>query len=137
VSKLRVLSFAISIDGFGAGPHQDLENPLGVGGLELMQWLFHSRAWGKMHGKDGGETGVDNAMAEQGFDGIGAWILGRNMFGPVRGPWPDESWPAARSFALSRQGFTPHWQRRPLQRKAATCASAVASRPSGSTCAPG
>ena len=92
MSRLRVLSFAISIDGFGAGPNQDLQNPLGVRGPELMEWFFHTRMWQKMHGKDGGETGVDNGIAEQGFEGIGAWILGRNMFGPIRGPWPDENW---------------------------------------------
>ena len=90
--ELCVRSFAISIDGYGAGPGQDLQNPLGVHGPELMDWLFQTRAWRSMHGEQGGETGVDNAMAEQGFQGIGAWILGRNMFGPVRGPWPDESW---------------------------------------------
>ncbi len=92
MSKLCVRSFAVSIDGYGAGPNQDLNNPLGVRGPELMDWLFHTRAWNQMHGQDGGETGVDNAMAEQGFEGVGAWILGRNMFGPVRGPWPDETW---------------------------------------------
>jgi dihydrofolate reductase len=92
MSKLRVPNFAISVDGYGAGPNQDLENPLGVGGPELMEWFFHTRAWREMHGLDGGETGVDNGIAEQGFAGIGAWILGRNMFGPVRGPWPDDSW---------------------------------------------
>jgi dihydrofolate reductase len=92
MSKLRVQSFAISLDGYGAGPNQDLQNPLGVGGPELMEWFFHTRFWRKMHGGDDGETGVDNEIAEQGFAGIGAWILGRNMFGPVRGPWPDESW---------------------------------------------
>jgi dihydrofolate reductase len=92
MSKLRVQSFAISIDGYGAGPNQDLRNPLGVGGPELMEWFFHTRVWRRMHGYDDGETGVDNRMAEQGFTGIGAWILGRNMFGPVQGPWPDESW---------------------------------------------
>jgi dihydrofolate reductase len=91
-SKLRVQSFAVSIDGFGAGPNQDLQHPLGVRGPELMDWLFHSRLWCKMHGQDGGEEGIDNEFAEQGFSGIGAWILGRNMFGPVRGPWPDDSW---------------------------------------------
>jgi len=92
MSKLRVQSFAVSIDGYGAGPNQDLQNPLGVGGPEIMEWVFHSRFWRRMHGQDGGETGVDNRMAEKGFDGIGAWILGRNMFGPVRGPWPDNNW---------------------------------------------
>jgi dihydrofolate reductase len=92
MSKLRVQSFAISIDGYGAGNNQDLGNPIGVRGLELMQWFFPTRVWRNMHGQGDGETGIDNAMAEQGFAGIGAWILGRNMFGPVRGPWPDESW---------------------------------------------
>jgi dihydrofolate reductase len=92
VSKLRVQSFTISIDGYGAGPDQSLENPLGLRGAELMEWLFHSRMFRRMHGHDDGETGVDNRIAERGFADIGAWILGRNMFGPVRGPWPDESW---------------------------------------------
>jgi dihydrofolate reductase len=92
MSKLRVQSFAVSIDGYGAGPDQTLQNPLGVRGPELMEWFFPTRVWRRMQGHDDGETGVDNAMAEQGFEGIGAWILGRNMFGPVRGPWPDESW---------------------------------------------
>ncbi|MBS0556809.1 MAG: dihydrofolate reductase [Proteobacteria bacterium] len=90
--KLLVRSFAVSLDGFGAGPDQSLECPLGVRGPELMEWFFHSRFWNAMHGKDGGETGTDDAIAAQGFDNIGAWILGRNMFGPIRGPWPDESW---------------------------------------------
>lgn len=92
MSRARVSSFGLSIDGYGAGPSQDLENPLGVRGPELMEWFFHTRSWRAMHGQDGGEAGVDNEMAERGFEGIGAWILGRNMFGPVRGPWPDESW---------------------------------------------
>jgi dihydrofolate reductase len=90
--KLRAQSFAVSLDGYGAGPNQDLQNPLGVRGPELMEWLFHTRMWRDMHGQGEGDTGVDNSMAELGFDNIGAWILGRNMFGPVRGPWPDESW---------------------------------------------
>jgi len=92
MSKLRVQSFAISIDGYGAGPNQDLQNPLGVRGPELMEWFFPTRMWRKMHGQDDGESGIDNTIAEQGFAGIGAWILGRNMFGPIRGPWPDENW---------------------------------------------
>src|SRR5438132_605260 len=92
VSKLRVQSFAVSIDGFGAGPNQDLQNPLGVRGPELMEWFLATNVWRTMQKLGPGETGTDNAMAEQGFAGIGAWILGRNMFGPVRGPWPDESW---------------------------------------------
>jgi dihydrofolate reductase len=92
MAKLRVQSFSISIDGFAAGANQSLDHPLGVRGPELVQWLFHTRVWRSMHGHDDGETGVDNDVAAQGFTGIGAWILGRNMFGPVRGPWPDESW---------------------------------------------
>ncbi len=92
MSKVRVLSFATSIDGYSAGPAQSLQNPLGVRGPELMEWFFPTRVWRKMQGQEGGETGVDNGIAEQGFAGVGAWILGRNMFGPVRGPWPDDSW---------------------------------------------
>lgn len=91
--KVRVLGFAVSLDGYSAGPDQDLQHPLGVNGPELMEWFFPTRVFRSMHGQgDGGETGVDNAMGEQSIVGIGAWILGRNMFGPVRGPWPDESW---------------------------------------------
>ncbi len=92
MSKLRVHTFSLSIDGYGAGPDQDLHNPLGVGGPELFDWFFHTRTFRRMHGNEEGETGVDDAMAVKGFEGFGAWILGRNMFGPVRGPWPDESW---------------------------------------------
>ena len=92
MSKLRVQSFAVSIDGYGAGPNQNLQNPLGVRGPELMEWFFPTRLWRKMQDLGEGETGTDNAVAEQGFANIGAWILGRNMFGPVRGPWPDDSW---------------------------------------------
>ncbi len=92
MSRLRVCNFGVSLDGFSAGPRQDVHNPLGVRGLELMQWFFPTQAWLQMNGQPGGETGVDHRMAAQGFDHIGAWILGRNMFGPVRGPWPDESW---------------------------------------------
>jgi dihydrofolate reductase len=92
MSKLRVQSFAVSIDGYGAGPNQDLQNPLGERGPELMEWFFATNVWRSMHGLGAGETGVDNTIAEQGMSGLGAWILGRNMFGPVRGPWPDDSW---------------------------------------------
>jgi len=92
MSKVRVMSFALSLDGFGAGVCQDIDNPLGVGGFDLMEWFFQTRSWRRMHGQPDGETGVDDAMASQAFDNLGAWILGRNMFGPVRGPWPDESW---------------------------------------------
>jgi dihydrofolate reductase len=92
MARLRVLCFSVSIDGFGAGPDQDLQHPLGVGGPEMFEWLFRTRTFKRMWGAEGGETGVDDDMAAKGFEGIGAWILGRNMFGPVRGPWPDESW---------------------------------------------
>jgi dihydrofolate reductase len=92
MSKLRVHSFSISIDGYGAGPNQDLEHPLGVGGPELFDWFFHTRTWQRMHGNEDSEAGPDDAIAARGFDGIGAWILGRNMFGPIRGPWPDDNW---------------------------------------------
>ena len=90
--RLLVRSFAVSIDGFGAGPRQDLQNPLGVRGPELMEWLFPTRTFHAVHGQTGGETGRDDAMAQLGFANVGAWIIGRNMFGPVRGPWPDEAW---------------------------------------------
>jgi dihydrofolate reductase len=82
----------MSIDGYGAGPSQSLENPLGVGGLALHQWAFKTRTFHAKMGKDGGETGVDDDFVARGFDNIGAWIIGRNMFGPVRGPWPDDTW---------------------------------------------
>jgi dihydrofolate reductase len=82
----------MSLDGFCAGPDQDLQHPLGVNGPELMEWFFHTRVWRQMHGEPDGETGVDHRIAEEGFVNVGAWILGRNMFGPVRGAWPDESW---------------------------------------------
>ena len=91
MSKLRVHSFAISIDGYGAGPSQDLEHPLGRNGEDLMEWFVHTQTWRRVLGESDGETGVDNAIAAQGFE-FGAWILGRNMFGPIRGPWPDDSW---------------------------------------------
>lgn len=92
MSKLRVHSFAMSLDGYGAGPKQSLDNPLGVGGLALHEWAFHTRTFHAMLSKDGGTTGVDDDFVARGFDNIGAWIIGRNMFGPVRGPWPDNSW---------------------------------------------
>jgi dihydrofolate reductase len=92
MSKLRVESFSVSIDGFGAGPNQSLDNPLGVGGNRLHEWLVRTATFQKMQGEESGSRGIDNEYAERGFNNIGAWILGRNMFGPVRGPWPDESW---------------------------------------------
>jgi len=89
---VRVAAFSISIDGFGAGPRQDLQNPLGVRGTELHGWFFPTEVFNKMHGGTDGSRGVDNDMAVRSFENVGAWILGRNMFGPVRGPWPDDSW---------------------------------------------
>jgi dihydrofolate reductase len=92
MTKLRVHSFSISIDGYGAGLNQDLANPLGTGGTALHQWFFATRTFQRMHGGEGGATGVDDDFAARGFANIGAWIIGRNMFGPVRGAWPDETW---------------------------------------------
>jgi len=92
MAKLRVHSFGISLDGYGAGPEQSLERPLGVWGTEIHQWFFRTRTFQEIVGSEGGSTGVDDDFAARGFANIGAWILGRNMFGPVRGPWPDESW---------------------------------------------
>lgn len=90
--KLVVRSFSVSVDGYGAGPDQSLDNPLGVGGMTLHEWAFATRTLRKMFGQDGGTTDIDDAFAARGFDNIGAWILGRNMFGPIRGDWPDDSW---------------------------------------------
>ncbi|MGE5808731.1 MAG: dihydrofolate reductase family protein [Nitrospirota bacterium] len=123
MSRLRVAAFSLSLDGYGAGTDQGLNNPLGTHGPEMFEWFFHTRMWQRMNGKEGGQTGVDNRMAEQSFDNIGAWILGRNMFGPVRGPWPDESWKGwwgeeppyhVPVFVLT------HYPRRPLPMKGGT-----------------
>jgi len=92
MSKLRVQCFGLSLDGYGAGTEQSLENPLGIRGPEIMEWFFPTDFWKRMQNRGEGEKGVDNRMAEKGFENIGAWILGRNMFGPVRGEWPDDSW---------------------------------------------
>src|SRR5512135_3458712 len=92
MSKLRVYCFSVSLDGYAAGPRQDLQHPLGVGGEGLFDWFFRTRTFQSMHGGEGGEENADDAIAARGFAPFGAWILGRNMFGPVRGPWPDESW---------------------------------------------
>ncbi|MGZ2412937.1 dihydrofolate reductase [Sphingomonas sp. F9_3S_D5_B_2] len=91
-AKVRVGGFAVSLDGFGAGPEQSLENPLGKRGQELHQWQFGTRAFQSMIGKEGGSEGVDNDFALRSMEGFGAYILGRNMFGPVRGEWPDDQW---------------------------------------------
>lgn len=93
MSQLRVHCFALSLDGYGAGPNQSLENPLGVGGMALHEWAFATRSFQRMHGSgEGGATGVDDDFIVRGFDRIGAWILGRNMFGPLRGPWGNDPW---------------------------------------------
>jgi dihydrofolate reductase len=93
MSRLRVNCFSLSLDGYGAGPDQSLENPLGVGGMALHQWVFPTRTLQKvLFGKDEGTTGTDDNFAARGVDNVGAWILGRNMFGPLRGAWSDESW---------------------------------------------
>ncbi|WP_211462720.1 dihydrofolate reductase family protein [Collimonas silvisoli] len=92
MSKLRGHAFSISLDGYGAGPSQNLDNPLGVGGMALHEWAFATRTFQRMFGNDGGATGVDDSFAARGFSNIGAWIIGRNMFGPVRGAWPDDTW---------------------------------------------
>jgi dihydrofolate reductase len=92
MSKVRVHAFAVSLDGYGAGPDQSLDHPLGKGGTTMHQWFYPTQTFQNMFGKDKGTTGIDNTFAARGFENIGAWILGRNMFGPVRGPWPDESW---------------------------------------------
>ncbi len=93
MSKVRVAAYGISLDGFAAGPDQSLANPLGVRGPELMGWFFPTQTFQSMHGQGaGGTTGVDNDFAAKSLENVGAWILGRNMFGPIRGPWPDDSW---------------------------------------------
>ena len=92
MTKVRVAGFSVSLDGFGAGPEQSLENPLGKCGPEIFQWFFGTRSFRAMTGQGGGAEGVDEEYAHRAMDGFGAFILGRNMFGPVRGPWPDESW---------------------------------------------
>ena len=93
MARVRVEGFTISLDGYGAGPDQDIDHPLGVGGTELHQWLLPTRTFQRaLFGKEGGTTGVDDDFAARGFDNVGAWILGRNMFGPIRGDWPDTHW---------------------------------------------
>ncbi len=92
MAKLCVRAFSLSLDGYGAGPDQSRDNPLGVNGMNLHQWAFKTRTFRKMFGQEGGETDVDDEFAARSFENIGAWIMGRNMFGPIRGPWLDESW---------------------------------------------
>ena len=93
MTRVRVQAFTISLDGYAAGPDQDIDHPLGVGGPELHQWLLPTRTLQRaLFGKDGGTAGVDDEFAARGFRNVGAWILGRNMFGPIRGAWPDAGW---------------------------------------------
>lgn len=90
--KVVVRAFSLSLDGYGAGPEQSLDDPLGIGGAGLHEWFSDTEVFGKMFGDGTGETGIDNQFATRAMDNLGAWILGRNMFGPVRGAWPDENW---------------------------------------------
>jgi dihydrofolate reductase len=92
MSKVKVAAFSISLDGFGAGFRQDIDNPLGVRGFELHTWFRDTEVFRKMQGQEGGSQGIDNGLAARSFQNVGSWILGRNMFGPVRGPWEDDSW---------------------------------------------
>ena len=117
MSKVRVAGFGISLDGFSAGIEQSLNDPLGKRGPELFQWFFHTKTFSDMHGKGGGSVDVDDAFARQAMENFGAFILGRNMFGPIRGPWQDDSWKGwwgpnppyhAPTFVLT------HYEREPL-----------------------
>jgi dihydrofolate reductase len=92
MSRIRIESFTLSLDGYGAGPAQSLEDPLGVGGTALHGWAFETRTFRQMFGQEGGATDVDDAFAAHGFRNVGAWVMGRNMFGPIRGAWPDDAW---------------------------------------------
>ncbi len=92
MSKLKVTAFSVSMDGFGAGPYQSLENPLGERGEELHEWMFPTKVFQQMMGTENGTEGTDNEFAKKSFENIGAWIMGRNMFGHSRGPWPDDGW---------------------------------------------
>jgi dihydrofolate reductase len=114
--RVRVSNFAISLDGYGAGPGQSLEHPLGVGGMGLHRWFFATATFRESMGENGGATGPDNDLAAAGQAGVGAWILGRNMFGPLRGPWPDDRWKGwwgenppfhAPAFVLTRHAREP------------------------------
>lgn len=92
MSKVRVNTYSLSLDGYGAAPGQSLDNPFGVGGMAVTTWMTGTKFFQDMVGGAGGTTGIDHEVCETGMQGIGAWILGRNMFGPVRGPWPDLEW---------------------------------------------
>jgi dihydrofolate reductase len=121
--KVRVAGFGVSLDGFSAGIEQSLDDPLGKRGPEIFQWFFHTKTFHSMHGKDGGAEDLDNEFAFRAMDNFGAFILGRNMFGPVRGPWPDASWKGwwgenppyhAPTFVLT------HYERAPLEMEGGT-----------------
>lgn len=90
--RVRVACFTISLDGYGAGPDQSLDHPLGLGGEDMHKWVTSTRSWRQSHGMEGGTGGIDDDFSRRGSDNLGAWIIGRNMFGPVRGPWPDYDW---------------------------------------------
>lgn len=92
MTRLRVHCMSMSTDGYVAGPHQDVKNPIGLGGSALHEWMFTTRTLRRMNGQAAGETGIDDDYVAAGFEGIGATIMGRNMFGPIRGPWPDDNW---------------------------------------------
>jgi len=114
MTRVRVEGFTISLDGYGAGPDQDIRNPLGVGGTDLHQWLVPTRTFQRtLFGADGGTTGIDDDFAARGFKNVGAWILGRNMFGPIRGSWPDMNWKGWSCWAgesdYSRRLTRAHW----------------------------
>ena len=120
MTRLIVHSFTISLDGYGAGPSQSVENPLGVGGEDLHDWLVNTRTFKRMQGREDGDTGIDEDFAARGMAGMGAWIMGRNMFGPIRGPWPDESWRGW--WGKNPPYHTPvfvltHYERPPLERE--------------------
>lgn len=162
MSKVSVSAFSVSLDGFGAGPNQSPKNPLGLNGMDLHDWAFKTRTFRTMFGQDGGETSVDDEFARRSFENVGAWIIGRNMFGPVRGAWPDETWKGwwgenppyhgrrlclpiiralpfpwrvARRFISSLMESKPLCDRRWTWLKAKTSGSAVVSRQFSSTCA--
>ena len=164
MTKLRIHGFSVSLDGYAAGPGQDLDHPLGVGGTQLHEWVYPTRTFQAMFGSGDGTIGIDDDFAARGFEGIGAWILGRNMFGPPRGPWADDQWKGwwgdnppyhtpvfvlthhaqppiemagARHFTSSPTAFTPHCSGRskPLERW--TCGWAAVPRRSGSICKQG
>jgi dihydrofolate reductase len=92
MSKVKVCAFSVSLDGYGAGPEQSKQEPLGIRGEELHDWIVSSKMFNKIYGKEGGTEGVDNDFAEKSFENLGAWIMGRNMFGPIRGAWPNNDW---------------------------------------------